>query len=33
MKVVNEILENGDKRKGLLKKLEAYGILQQCVKI
>lgn len=31
--LVNEILGDEDKRKDLLKKLEAYGILQHCVRI
>jgi len=31
--LVNEILQNEDKREDLLKKLEAYGILDRCVKI
>jgi len=31
--IVNEILENEDKRRDLLQKLEHYGILQRCVKI
>jgi metal-sulfur cluster biosynthetic enzyme len=31
--IVNEILENESKREELLKKLQAYGILQQCVRI
>ena len=32
-KVVNEVLENEDKRRDLPKTLEAYGILQRCVRI
>lgn len=31
--IVNEILESEGKRRELLKKLESYGILHQCVKI
>lgn len=31
--IVNEILENQEKRRSLFQKLEKYGILQRCVKI
>lgn len=33
VKIVNEILENEDKRRDLLQKLETYGILHRCVKM
>lgn len=31
--MVNEILNNEDKRRDVLQKLESYGILKQCVKV